>query len=119
MFSNVRPYGKARIFGYAPRWRARYYTVEWKGELTDETLRSIPEHTRQQLRSGSHVFSGPVASEFVRVAERSGQEVAIVPVGVDAEMNLTTSLATKAKVHRGPLWVAPSISRQSTAAHLG
>jgi len=119
MFSNVKPYGGARIFGFAPRWRARYYAVEWVGELPEETRRLIPEHTREQLEAGSHVFSGPVVRELARIAERTGHRIEVSPVSFDGETTVAAGPGGEAAARRGPLWVAPSITRRAATAHLG
>jgi hypothetical protein len=119
MFSNVRPYGKARIFGCLPRWRARYYAVEWEGDPSAAGLSSVPENIRPQLKARSHLYSGPVVREFMHIAKRTGERIVVVPVRFDEEGTPVKSLDDVTAPSGGPLWFAPSISRDPTAVHLG
>lgn len=119
MFSNVRPYSRARIFGYTPPWRARYYDVSTDGPISEAALALIPEHTREQLAAGTHLFSGPVVSELQRIGERTGQEFRITPVRFTSDGSLVADHDSEVDVATGPLWVAPSINREIRAVHFG
>lgn len=120
MFSNLRPYGKAKVFGFSPRWRATYFRVEWDGDFPKPVSDALAEQVAAQIKGGRHVVSGPVAHELASLAGATGVKLRFVPQKFDENaegfIDLEQSAAT---VKGGPIWVAPIISRDPAATYMG
>ncbi|MFC5055824.1 hypothetical protein [Saccharothrix xinjiangensis] len=120
MFSNVRPYSNARVFGYRPPWRTTYFRVSWEGGSPEDASGAVPEHVLDQLRDGRHVVSGPVAGELARIAREVGADVRLVPlVFDDAAQSFVDDPRAGAPARGGPILVAPIINVDPAAVHAG
>ncbi|WP_159401503.1 hypothetical protein [Streptomyces sp. NRRL F-5053] len=120
MFSNVRPYGKAKILGVAPRWRTTYFRVEWDGDFPKAVSDALPQHVIAQVRDGRHVVSGPVAHELGMTSEKLSAGLRLIPQKYDEIADGFVDLqGSEVQAKRGPIWVAPIISRDPEAAHKG
>ncbi|NUT47816.1 MAG: hypothetical protein HOV94_10990 [Saccharothrix sp.] len=120
MFSNVRPYSDARIFGYRPPWRATYFRPHWDDGFPEAASGAVPAHVLARLRDGRHVVSGPVADELTRIARDVGAGVRFVPLAFDhATGSFVEDPHARARVRGGPVLVAPILNVDPAAVHVG
>jgi hypothetical protein len=120
MFSNVRPYGQARIFGFTPRWRAVYFSVTWEGNFPDALGDRLPEQVLARIKDSEHVFSAPVAKELKELSKSFGTPLTITPMVFDrATRAFIRHPSSDVVASGGPLWVAPIINRDPAATHMG
>jgi hypothetical protein len=117
MFSNVRPYGPARVAGVRPPWTQRYYAVRWRGAIPSSVREAVPGHVERSLRTGDSLVTGPVAEEL---RARAGAGVEIVPVRFDRGRRVfVDDPGAAVRPRGGPLWVAPVMPRDPGARYLG
>lgn len=112
MFSNVRPFGRVRVLGRAPRWRAAYFELSLPGSFPAGLLSEIPAGILHQATCGANVVYGPVAFRLEQLARRFGVSLTPVPVRYSPALNTFHRGAVREGEPRpGPLLFPPLLPR--------